>query len=219
MKFCCSSSGDCAVKAAGLIGSGISDHDTGYEPAEIPQYTFFLNANSSAKTNGSISTITFCFFQPRNLTQNFYQATVGIYRQKDGGITYSLLNSFILTKTLISLTNNSNSNTSDPLCEKISIQSMEVQEGDVFGVCQNVASPSLFNHSCIKAGDMNLVAKGGGSLMQLVGSVCSSLGSVPETVLSESLQSQENSILLLSASISECREIILLMYVATYKKD
>ena len=180
---------------------------TEIEIGNISQYIpasntlFYMNTGAPADANGTITSVRYCYTLSTlaSSESNFYQATVGIYRP-EGNESYNLKSFFILTNA--SMSSNSFQ------CKQLNVPAnIEVEKGDVLGVCQ-----WDFNFSNTSLGHINLIASTTGgsneSLQQLSPSLtekyCTPLGMVPEKVADSDLTKRDERLsLLLSANISE----------------
>lgn len=103
------------------------DENDDFEPVDDNRPYFYLNTLNPANASGIVSSLWICY----NLDSDddfdapVFQATIGFYRPAADGGSFSLMSYITLTRT-----------SRDTLwCENVTIPNIEVEEGDVIGVC------------------------------------------------------------------------------------
>lgn len=161
---------------------------------------FFLNSGAPANIDGTVSRVRYCHILQTSTTATLLQATVGFYRRS--GNTFTLTNSFNITKSA----------TSAPIsifqCENLSISPIQVNEGDVIGVCSRDFESSLIGRIILVANTISN-ANGDDSLFRNVpsDSLCSQEGHVPQDFTRSQVERVPENTLLLYANISTCKAI------------
>lgn len=119
----------------GVIGN-VTSEPISFPPIDqrnIDVLRFFINTAASANASGTISSLRYCYtIQTGDDDSETYQATVGFYRQDGDDFTLSNNVSFDIT---IDSTPQVTPDTTFQCEDKMIIPSVEVQEGEMIGVC------------------------------------------------------------------------------------
>ena len=105
---------------------------TGYTATDSDDVFFLLDVNHPAKCDGTVSQLSYCVYNPqRDVGNRLHEAFVAVFTQTASSGTYTKRSEFV---TLSQMNNNiDNSFVFD--CFTVAV-TYDVQEGDVFGVCQ-----------------------------------------------------------------------------------
>lgn len=139
---------------------------------------FYLNTDDPANASGVASSLGYCYYAVEGIiTVRVFQATVGFYRQ---GVN----SSFDLVSDFYVLSINVSTVLSDEVhCEQMKIPPLEIQEGDMIGVC----SRNFFQDS---VGRLRLVSIGRSRLLRNHENIelCGRVGVLPQNIQANELE-------------------------------
>lgn len=180
----------CIVLEAQDIGTPVERlSSSDYEELEDDSARFYLNTEFPAIADGTVTSLSFCY-DLNGPVDTTYQATIGFYHME--GTNYSLIDSFNLSRSRL-----------PARCENISIPPIEVQQGDVIGVCARDFSPSVRRINFVVESDResdDLQRERGGDNREMF---CTAVGDVPRSLSGEGLTGVDSLVMRITGAFGE----------------
>ena len=179
----------------GVIGTDLDQqYGTRIPPGQSPaKGRFFLNTLDPATASGTVSSLRFCAYLNDDASVEIYQATIGFFRETGQHGQYDLLNSVgVAVNATPGL---------EYTCLSVSTPDIDVQVGDVIGVCSRTFNSSVASLGIAVSVDDDTSSLLRNGRMQRE-SLCPAVGSIPTNIAADQLETR-SLLLPIYANISE----------------